>query len=52
MKARLGRWTITFALACMPIVAAGCDDDIDADEIIDIIYAAGDVVAWILHMTL
>ncbi|MFH1416703.1 MAG: hypothetical protein ABII12_00230 [Planctomycetota bacterium] len=52
MKTTLEKWTLTIAAACLPVLIAGCDDDIGSDEIIDIIYASGDVLGWILHLVL
>ncbi len=52
MKARIGQLTLTLAAACLPILMVGCDDDIGSDEIIDIIYASGDVLGWILRLVL
>jgi hypothetical protein len=40
------------SLGIMPLMLAGCDDSLSSSEIIDIIFAAGEVVLAILSMVL
>lgn len=53
MRAFLIRRYIRVLPLCLPLLAAGCDDDDwSSGDVIDIIYVAGDVVLAILRLVL
>lgn len=52
MRATLTRSYLRVLPVGLPLIAAGCDDDLDSGGIIDIIYAAADVVLAILYLVL
>ena len=53
MKSQASNWIIRAGAVCLPLAfVTGCDDDWGANEVISVIFAAGDVVLSILELVL